>query len=153
MIIIGVDPGTDQSAVVEWDGFSPTFMEILPNEQLRDWVDNRKGPSVIAVEMIASYGMPVGKEVFETCLQIGRIQEIAHGRCVPFRLVYRLQVKQHLCHDSRAKDSNIRQALIDRFGPPGVKKSPGVLYGVKSHLWAALAVAVYAYDTSAETPM
>lgn len=147
MTILAIDPGTDQSAVVEWDGFSPTFMEILPNEQLRDWVENRKGPSAIAVEMIASYGMPVGKEVFETCLQIGRLQEIAHVRCVPFHLVYRLHVKQHLCHDSRAKDSNIRQALIDRFGPPGVKKAPGVLYGVKSHLWAALAVAVYAHDT------
>jgi hypothetical protein len=145
--IIAVDPGTEQSAVVEWDGFSPTFMDIMPNDKLREWVENCKGPSQIAVEMVASFGMPVGKEVFETVLQVGRLHEIAYGRYIPCRLVYRLQVKQHLCHDSRAKDSNIRQALIDRFGPPGVKAAKGVLYGVNSHLWAALAVAVFAHDT------
>jgi len=47
----------------------------------------------------------------------------------------------------RAKDANIRQALIDRYGPGkdkaiGQKKTPGPLYGFKSHEWAALAVAV-----------
>ena len=55
-----------------------------------------------------------------------------------------------LCKNNRAKDKNIRQALIDRFGPGkaaiGTKKAPGPLYGLKSHLWSALAVAVVAAD-------
>ncbi|MBV8782506.1 MAG: hypothetical protein JO353_14005, partial [Phycisphaerae bacterium] len=47
----------------------------------------------------------------------------------------------------RAKDGNIRQALIDRFGPTkeraiGKKKSPGPLYGMSGDCWSALAVAV-----------
>ncbi len=37
---------------------------------------------------------------------------------------------------------NIRQALIDRFGPPGKKKAPGATYGLSGDMWSALAVAV-----------
>jgi hypothetical protein len=93
--------------------------------------------------MIASYGMAVGKEVFETCVWIGRFVEVAR---VEPRLVYRRDAKLHLCHSPRAKDANVRQALIDRLGPQGTKKNPGPTYGMRSHLWAALAVAVYAGD-------
>jgi hypothetical protein len=60
----------------------------------------------------------------------------------------RLKVKLHLCHDSRAKDANIRAALIDRFGKPGTKKNPGALYGVTRDLWSALAVAITFWDTN-----
>jgi hypothetical protein len=40
----------------------------------------------------------------------------------------------------------VRQALIDRLGLQGTKKAPGPTYGIKSHEWAALAVAVYGWD-------
>lgn len=96
----------------------------------------------IAVEMIASYGMPVGAEVFETCVIIGRIVEACAERGQEVRRVTRGEVKDHVCGSRKAKDSNIRAALIDIFGPPGVKSNPGGTYGVKSHAWAALAVAV-----------
>jgi hypothetical protein len=56
------------------------------------------------------------------------------------------EIKVHLCRSTKAKDANVRQALIDRFGAPGTKKAPGVLFGVTSHCWAALAVAVCAHD-------
>jgi hypothetical protein len=62
-------------------------------------------------------------------------------------LVYRHQVKMHICGHPRAKDSNIRQALIDKLGPVGTKAAPGPLYGVKSHAWAAVAVAVTVQET------
>lgn len=102
---------------------------------------------VVAIEMIASYGMPVGREVFETCLWIGRFIETAGSECC--RLVYRKDVKSHLCGSPRAKDANIRQALLDlhpRTGggavpQVGTKGKPGPLYGISSHAWAALAVA------------
>lgn len=99
---------------------------------------------VIAIEMIASYGMPCGKEVFETCLWIGRFTE----HCREPRLVYRRDIKMHHCGSARAKDANIRQALIDKYGAPGTKKNPGATYGLKSHLWAAFALATFISETS-----
>jgi hypothetical protein len=72
---------------------------------------------------------------------------------MPCDLVYRADVKLHHCHSSKAKDSNITQALIDRFasGVPnhgkGSKAAPGWFYGFKADIWAAYALAVYTADT------
>lgn len=98
--------------------------------------------------------MPVGKEVFDTCLWIGRFMETWSSQC---QLVYRKDIKIHLCGTVRAKDANVRQALIDRHEPTGggkvpqigTKQKPGPLYGIKKDVWSALAVAVY-YDDNAE---
>lgn len=103
----------------------------------------------LAIEMIASYGMPVGKEVFETCVWIGRFIQ-SWGDSTPVKLVYRKDVKMRLCGSMKAKDANIRQALIDLFPATGggktpqigTKSKPGPLYGVSTHIWPALAVAV-----------
>jgi hypothetical protein len=65
-------------------------------------------------------------------------------------LVFRKDVKMHLCNSMRAKDANIRTALIDKLGAPGTKKMQGPTYGVTSHAWAALAVAVTAHETVKE---
>lgn len=74
--------------------------------------------------MIASYGMAVGKEVFETCVWIGRFIEIAIFKNIEVEYIYRKDEKMNLCNSMKAKDSNIRQALIDRFGEVGTKKNP-----------------------------
>ena len=74
--------------------------------------------------MIASYGMPVGKEVFETCVWIGRFVELARLQNIDVEYIYRKDEKMNICHSMKAKDSNIRQALIDRFGPVGTKRNP-----------------------------
>ncbi|WP_230687708.1 hypothetical protein, partial [Streptococcus pneumoniae] len=55
-------------------------------------------------------------------------------------------VKIWLCGTMRAKDANIAQALRDKHGEVGTKKNPGKLYGIKSHLWSALAIADYALN-------
>lgn len=144
MLILALDPGTEKTASVSWNSSNKTQLSrIMPNEELIEKIKDGFGYDLLAIEMVACYGMPVGREVFETCLWIGRfIQQWPKD----YVLIYRKDVKVHLCHSARAKDSNIRQALIDRFGGPGTKKAPGILYGVKTHMWAALAVAVYTGD-------
>ena len=74
--------------------------------------------------MVASYGMAVGQTVFETCVWIGRfIQQVDYiGK--KYNYIYRKDEKMNICHSMKAKDSNIRQALIDRFGEVGTKKNP-----------------------------
>ncbi len=144
-MILAIDPGSAQTALVEWDGAQIIERRILPNLQALELIGATKADAVI-VEMVASYGMPVGKEVFETVLWIGRFIERANATGKPVRTVYRKDIKLHLCHSMRAKDGNVRQALIDRLGAPGTKKAQGITYGISKDLWAALAVAVYAHD-------
>jgi hypothetical protein len=148
--LIAIDPGNIESAVVVWNGEKIQFAKKMFNEPLRTWLKEQLTtfPGItVHCEMIASYGMPVGVEVFETCLMIGSIQQITFDNGGMFRKVFRKDVKMHLCNSMRAKDSNIRQSLIDRFGAPGTKKNQGLTYGLSGDLWAAFAVAVTAFDT------
>lgn len=142
MIVAGLDPGPEESAVVSWDGSRVIERAYLPNSAMLDLICGWGIP--LAIEKIASFGMPVGAEVFETVYWSGRFAQ-AYGPHEVERIT-RIDVKMHLCHTARAKDGNIRQALIDRFGKPGTKKAPGPLYGISGDLWSALAVAVTAHD-------
>lgn len=168
MRVLAIDPGTSQSAYVVWNdswnplattvirGFQPGHVErcgIEPNEtlvrmlQFRETTD-MQGFDVAAIEMVAGMGMIVGQEVFDTCVWVGRFYE--HMVPEP-RLIYRRHIKLHHCQSARAKDSNIRQALIDKYGAPGTKHAQGVTYGLKSHLWQAFAIATFISET-AEQP-
>lgn len=142
---LAIDPGPVSSAAIWMDGDTIIDKDIFDNSGLLAVIRTRHiAINHLAIEMIASYGMAVGKDVFETCVWIGRFIEACQR---PHTKVYRKDVKMHLCGSTRAKDGNIRQALIDRFGPPGTKKNPGKLYGISKDLWSALAVAVTWMDT------
>lgn len=150
MRILAIDPGPSQSAYVLWDGSHVEDKGILPNGELAtalsgNYICFEESDITLFLEMIGHYGtgMPAGKEVFDTCVWIGRFIE-----CWPWKheLILRPTIKTHLCGSSRAKDANVRQSLIDRFGSPGTKSAQGPLYGIKSHMWSALAVAVCAHD-------
>lgn len=157
-IIFAIDPGPERSACVLYSAETRTvdWFEILANADVIAAFRNIMPDRACWIESVASYGMPVGREVFETCIWIGKFEAWweASGRH-PAQRMTRLQVKLAICHDSRAKDSNIRAALIDHFGPGkekaiGNKKHPGPLYGVKRDIWAALALAVAASQRGRE---
>ena len=157
--ILAIDPGNTESGwvVIDLDTRRPIEFAKTPNDELLDnlWypLSGADDYDRVVVEMVASYGMAVGAEVFETCVWIGRFQEAARGR-YEVELVKRQPVKLHHCHSSKAKDSNIRQALVDRFahGQPnhgkGTKAQPGWFYGFHADIWQAFALAVYAADTT-----
>lgn len=148
-VVIGIDPGPNECAFAVFDGerVLGSNIEDIDATQRRVGFGTSplRKPWPVFCEMVACYGMPVGKSVFETCVTIGMIK----ASCYPadrWNIAYRKDIKLHLCHSMRAKDANVRQALIDRLGPQGTKKQPGPTYGVRSHEWAALAVAVYGWD-------
>ena len=142
--MIAIDPGTIQSAYVQWDGLKIESKGILENKHMLEYLRAWKYPPFpLVIEQIRCYGMPIGQTTLDTVFWSGRFWQVWDG----FKyMMPRIEVKKHLCHNGAAKDSNIRQALIDRFGPPGVKKEPGILYGVKKDIWAAMAIAVTWFD-------
>jgi hypothetical protein len=141
-ITIGIDPGPRESAIVVWDGVAVLSARDVPNSAVPHALAGVS--AAIACEWVECFGMAVGREVFETVFAVGTFSAAATLRLIPRR-----DVKLHLCASLRAKDANIRQALIDRFGIVGTKKNPGPLFGISQHRWAALAVAVTAHDLPA----
>lgn len=151
--IIAIDPGTFESAVLAWDGAKIEMAAIIPNQEVTsDFSEAAAFGYKLVIEGISSYGMPVGKEVFETCMWIGEFRrawfEVALERP---SLIYRRDVKLHHCGSARAKDGNVIQALKDKYGEKGTKKSPGVTYKLKSHLWQAFAIATMVTEQARET--
>lgn len=153
-LILGIDPGPKKSAWVLYDSGKkrPISFGLTDNAEVIQVVlgfADYNTIVVMAIEVMQSYMMNVGRDVFETCEWIGRFTQ-AWGR--PYTRLKRTTIKAHLCGTVRAKDSNVRAALIDRFGPTkreaiGLKATPGPLYGVKKDIWSALAVAITYQDT------
>lgn len=158
MTILAIDPGNEQSAyaLIDKETLRPIEGGILPNDEMLVRIWNLV-PDVerVVIEMVASYGMAVGKTVFETVFWIGRFYELVNMNACEDAVdrIYRQDEKMHICHDSRAKDANIRRALIDRFAKHdmkngrGTKKNPDWFYGFKADMWAAYAVGVTYIET------
>lgn len=158
MTILALDPGNTQTgyAVIEMPEFRLIDFGKTDNTSLlyrvanSDVIYDQTPIDAVAIEMVASYGMAVGREVFETCVWVGRFHQAADHPHTHY--VYRKEEKQILCGSLKAKDSNIRQALIDRYARhdlkngKGTKANPDVFYGVYRDVWAAIAVGVTYYE-------
>lgn len=159
MLILAIDPGDVESAFCLMDEtYAVHDKGKIPNAQLLDYIWlNARRIDHLAVEMIASYGLAVGANVFETCTVIGAIERTADIRKIPHSRVFRLEERLTICHDGRAKDANIRRALIDRFARhdkargTGTKKNPDHFYGFKADIWSAFAVGVVHLERQRET--
>lgn len=161
-IILAIDPGDTQSAFcfVDKETYKPLYFAKLPNGEAVDSIKNyianlQENDRIIgaAIEMVASYGMAVGKSVFETCVYIGRFSQILEEMGYTVQWIYRQEEKMNICGQMKAKDSNIRIALIDRFAQfdfktgKGTKKNPDWFYGFAADVWASYAVAITYLDT------
>lgn len=155
--LLAIDPGNRESGwcIIDTPTCRPVEFGKTPNDGIITWL--RAYALVldhVVIEQIGHYGtgMPAGRDVFDTCRWIGRFEQTLIDGLVTPELVLRATVKTHLCGTAKAKDSNVRQALVDRFAPgvsnygKGTKAEPGWFYGFRADVWQAMALAVYAAD-------
>ena len=155
MVLLAIDPGNKESGYVIADVYEEKIQRILDlgkikNKELLEVIQwQTLGITDVAIEMVASYGMAVGATVFDTCVWIGRFMQQVKT-FIPnadMHRIYRKDEKITICGSMKAKDSNIRQALVDIYAPgednygKGTKDKPGFFYGFKSDIWQAFAVA------------
>lgn len=157
-IIFAIDPGNTQSgyAKLEMPNFRLCEFGKVDNDTLLKMLEgyDSNTSDVFAIEMIAAMGMAVGKSVFDTCVWIGQFIHAIKG--IKYDFVYRREEKITICGSMKAKDSNIRQALIDRYAQfdfkngKGTKANQDTFYGVSKDVWAAIAVGVTYYEKQKE---
>lgn len=163
-LVLAIDPGNMESGICLMDSrtYMPLFHDKLQNELLLRRLEEQEpingfhihaNNCEVAIEMVASYGMPVGREVFDTCVWIGRFAQVVLSTYgIRSAYIYRQEEKLAICHSTKANDSTIRQALVDRFAPgasnygKGTKACPGWFYGFSADQWAAYAVGVTYID-------
>ena len=148
MTVMAIDPG---SSLHGWCIVDSETCRILDKGKsgFEDTVFHMSDPGIshVVIEMVASYGMAVGAEVFETCTFIGRFMALAKTWGKTVSRIMRRDEKLCLCGVANAKDANIMHALMDRFGTKGTRKSPGWFYGFSGDMWSAYAVAVTYLDS------
>ena len=148
LVYIGIDPGPEESAVVAITETGEVvrkgqYVENTGMEaRLKGLRCELKATCRIAVEDFAPYGKHLGQESMATIRWIGVFEYVCHAKRID-----RPTIKLALCDVRSAKDSDVRDALVHKYGPGkatavGRKATPGPLYGITGHLWPALAVAV-----------
>ena len=154
-MILAIDPGNKESgyAIVSND-YIPIKFGKEENNTILDIISlcDRYEIDHAVIEMVASYGMPVGETVFDTCVWIGRFVQMCEDWEMPVSFVKRKEYVTDLCGSAKAKDANVIQYLIDRFAKDtpnrgkGTKKAPGFFYGFHADCWQAQAIAVWYID-------
>lgn len=163
MIIIGIDPGPEMSAVAKIDTNSNPILltavtrdsltnhrwgnELIKNYLIQILSNYHRDIIVIACETFECQGRPVGKVVFDAISWIGEFRCISKGFKVEFmELRSGTDINMNICGIKNPKKGYIAQALRDRFGEKGTVKNPGPTFGFALHTWDALAAAATAYD-------
>ena len=160
-MILAIDPGNEQSTwvIIDEETYKPLLFAKEANREVYEKVwrfaNDGEKPKLV-IEMVSHYGtgMPAGESVFDTCVWIGKFISQWEGVSEEEETVIKRQtIKAHLCGSTRAKDSNVIQALVDRFakGQPnygkGTKANPGWFYGFSADIWQAYALGVTYLDT------
>lgn len=147
-MILAIDPGSEQSAYVLWDGERIVEAKIEDNELLA--IRLRLGFDTyveLHIEWISSYGMRVGSSIFETCYWVGVFDECWHG---PATRTRRIDIKRWHTGRPSSKDADVSGALKEKYGEKGTKKNPGLTYPLKKDLWQAFALATFVTEGGLE---
>lgn len=152
--IIAIDPGPQTCGLVLYDASRRVVLEAhkaIPTDDALRRVSEAatKGHAdVVACERMQSYGI-AGGSLLRTAEVYGRFCERAYFGGLRFVGLYRRDVLRELdLLGARGnRDSAVRSRMIEMHGGTqqvavGRKSDPGPLYGVSSHAWQALGVAV-----------
>jgi hypothetical protein len=165
-VIIAIDPGSEYSALLLWDGVNVVEKHLLLNEEIGKIVytlslqasEDLIRPYQLVIEQVKLY-QTADKNIHDTILWSGRFIESWYrgGASTEPELVARATVKSGLVQSASAKDTQITSYLKDRFGSSTSQKNPHPIIGglsvklengkTKNDLWQALALAVYYWDT------
>lgn len=144
--ILAIDAGTTESGYcfMDTETYKPLTFGKIGNDELLTLV--REGCyDALVFEAFASYGMSIGASTITSIEWNGRFIEAADALGKPFYRIYRREEKLCLCGSMKAKDANIRQALIDRFARTangkGTKADPDWFYGFSADAWSGAAIA------------
>ena len=153
LIVLVIDPGPTNCGICVYDNREPRVIEAhkaLPVDEALYILDIYAGRSaLVAIERVQSYGI-AGASLLRTAEVGGMLHHCASSLGLGVVWLYRREVLRGLDVTGKGnRDSLVRQRLIemhggDRASAVGTKKVPGPLYGVASHAWQALAVAVVA---------
>jgi Holliday junction resolvasome RuvABC endonuclease subunit len=143
-IYLGIDPGSTETAYCRIDeNYNIYKADKIPNDTLID--HQLCGVDHIAVESIQSYGMAVGRSIFDTTYMIGRIIQKAIDLNIPYTLYPRPEYARAICGVGKINDKIVRQSLELRFGGYNKGEALNLLKG-NSDKRSAFAVAVYHVD-------
>jgi hypothetical protein len=152
MKILAIDQGDVESGyIIMTDKEEIIEKGKINNEELLKII-KRNNITELAIEKIKSFGMSVGQTTFDSCVWAGRfIQCFLDNGGVRFQEIPRKTkegVCKHICKNSNATDSNIRQALIDRYEPnlKPRQRPKNKLKGVSKDIWSALSICVTYID-------
>jgi len=145
--VLSIDVGTIKSGycLIEKETYKPINFGKIDNIELLKIIKEEKY-NILIYEEFASYGMSIGESTITSITWNGRYIQSALDRGIEYFPIFRREEKINLCGTMKAKDTNIRQALIDRFGIVGTKKNPGWFYGFAGDIWSAYAVGVTYLD-------
>ena len=160
MLILAIDPGPERCGVVLYDAAAgvvrlawadmPVAMVaerlIAAHPEMRPFCAGQPyalpPAAIVAIERVQSAGI-AGASLLQTSEVVGRLQQAAAFAGYTVRLVYRREVCSALHVHGAGKDAQVRQRMLEMHpGGVGTKKAPGPLYGVTSHAWQALGLAV-----------
>ena len=123
--ILAIDVGTTESgyAIMRFDKDDIKLLSFgkIANDTLMQIIKNDDYDQLV-YEQFQSFGMAIGESTIESILWNGRLIQAAIDRSIPVDRIYRKEEKLCICNTLRAKDANIRQALIDRYAKTDKKK-------------------------------
>ena len=145
MKILAIDPGSEKSAAVLFDGESVLETLNADNADVRLILQSWEY-DCCAIEHPTGWSRPgraMVPQVLTMLREIGRFQQVIEDskKEIPVTFIYPQTIRTYLCHSARADDKAVATVLKALFGE-NLKQ-----WRVKnSHLRSALAVAVTTYD-------